>query len=147
MKNQTEETIIPVAPQPIQTKLSSTDTDKTDNIPLVSLSRIWSPTDNLNLYVINNDGTKLIHVTTKEIKELETEVPLLDILKGSVQSSIDSEVLANIRRFFLIKKQIGFEKQPPYEFFNKNDEQKLYKLSMYQRIQEDYDNSKELTKF
>jgi len=86
-------------------------------------------------------------VTTKEIKDLETEVPLLDILKGSVHSSIDSEVLANIRRFFLIKKQIGFEKQPLYDFFNKNDEQKLYKLSMYQRIQEDYDNSKELTKF
>lgn len=107
-----------------------------EDSPLVSLSEIYTSPDRLNLFIINDNHNRLKHIETKEVKLIEDEICLLDILKGTAKCGIDDFVIDDIRHYFKIKQQIGFNPQEKYDFQFKNDKFKLHNLSLFINIQQ-----------
>jgi len=95
--------------------------------PLVSLNQIFCSRQELHLFIVNNDGTKLKDIITEEVKQLESEEKLIDILLGRVNTAIDKEVLNDLRLFFKIRKQIGYNRNNQYDFLPVAKDELFYK--------------------
>lgn len=115
--------------------------------PLFSLSEIYTSPNYINLFIINNNKTHLKHVLSREIKPIENEIPLLFVLQGSIKTSIDESIIADLRNYFKITKQIGFNPNTEYDFIFKSNKNLLHELKMYQKIQKAHDVRNNLKEF
>lgn len=110
-------------------------TGKADDMPLVALSEIYTSRETINLFVINKSKTKLKNIESNEIKLLEDEVCLIDVLTGVQSSEIDEKMVDDLRQYFKLSKMIGFNPHQAYDFDNKRGKSKLYKISIFENIQ------------
>ena len=115
--------------------------------PLVFLGQVFCSRKELRLFIINKEGDKLKDVVTEEIKQLENEVRFIDVLLGKEKISIEPEILSDLRQFFRIRKQIGYNRNQEYDFSPFADDGLLYHLSVFKNIQNKKDKRDELTKF
>lgn len=120
---------------------------KTDDSPLVALAEIYTSRELLNLFVINKSKTRLKNIETNEVKDLEDEVGLLDLLNGGEESGIEEKFIDDLRQYFKFSKQIGFNPQTPYDYQFKVNENRLYNLSLFQKIQKNFKSTSEYNEF
>ena len=120
---------------------------KKGDAPIVSLADVYTSRDKLNLFIINKNKTRLKHILSNDIKDVENEVCLLDVLKGNIQSGIDNSIINDLREYFKINRQIGYNPTTMYDFQFKADGNKLYKLSLFANIQKSNDASEDFRNF
>ena len=120
---------------------------KKGDAPIVSLADVYTSRDKLNLFIINKNKTRLKHILSNDIKDVENEVCLLDVLKGNIQSGIDNSIINDLREYFKINRQIGYNPTTMYDFQFKVDGNKLYKLSLFANIQKSNDASEDFRNF
>ena len=128
-------------------KSKGKDDGNSEKTPLFSLGEIYTTADKLNLFVINKNHTKLKHIESKSVKEFENEISLLDVLKGNVQSGIETSIINDLREYFKINRQIGYNPATMYDFQFKADENKLYKLSLFVNIQKSNNATEDFRNF
>ena len=104
--------------------------------PYLSLEEIYTSPGRVKLFVINKERTRLKDILTNDIKDLEDELCLLEILLGKISCGIDDKLIDDFRNTFKIRRQAGINPTNPYDFQFAKDRKNLYGLSLFKKLQQ-----------
>ena len=123
-------------------KEKNNTTQKVEHEILLPIKSFYTPQDRFELYSINEDGS-LKNILTWENKPFENEKCLLDVLLGKESTTVNQDVLSEIRSFFGIVRQAGFIPDPPYNFRISTNADLCYPLAAFVDIQKKHNNTQE----
>ena len=114
------------------------------SIPLEFL--YFSP-QSAQLYISNTQRTKLKHILSGEIKPIEGEIILVDLLLGKTKTTVDESILAEMRSYFKLSRQIGFNPENEFDFLLGKNKKTIVYIKNLESLQSKINESLENINF
>lgn len=123
------------------------DKEDDNKYNLIMLDQVYCSCNDFQLYLINAEETRLKHILSYEVKPIENEVKLIDILLGNVETDLDSTTINELRKFFKMRKQIGYNRENEFDYARNSDRNNLYPITTFKNIQLTKNQREDLTNF